>query len=157
MKPPCRSCRRCYNGRSLTGLSRSTLVSDRTTQRSLSGHPGERYSRLAHLRCCSARNSSRSLPSRAGLLRFHKMLPEFVWDASVLEGNLFTFPEVKCSGMALPQIIPTTAVPTLTREKITLAGPSVTSLIRAQLLHCIIPPCPLTLTKSPDIVMMHRQ
>jgi hypothetical protein len=27
--------------------------------------------------------------------RFHKMLPEFVWDASVLEGNPFTFVEVK--------------------------------------------------------------
>ncbi len=27
--------------------------------------------------------------------RFHKMLPEFVWDASVLEGNPFTYPEVK--------------------------------------------------------------
>ncbi len=27
--------------------------------------------------------------------RFHKMLPEFVWDASVLEGNPLTFPEVK--------------------------------------------------------------
>lgn len=27
--------------------------------------------------------------------RFHKMLSEFVWDASVLEGNPFTFPEVK--------------------------------------------------------------
>ena len=27
--------------------------------------------------------------------RFYKMLPEFVWDASVLEGNPFTFPEVK--------------------------------------------------------------
>ena len=27
--------------------------------------------------------------------RLHKMLPEFVWDASVLEGNPFTFPEVK--------------------------------------------------------------
>ena len=26
--------------------------------------------------------------------RLHKMLPEFVWDASVLEGNPFTFPEV---------------------------------------------------------------
>jgi Fic family protein len=25
----------------------------------------------------------------------HKMLPEFVWDASVLEGNPFTYPEVK--------------------------------------------------------------
>ena len=27
--------------------------------------------------------------------RMHRMLPEFVWDASVLEGNPFTFPEVK--------------------------------------------------------------
>ncbi|KXU36149.1 cell filamentation protein Fic [Ventosimonas gracilis] len=27
--------------------------------------------------------------------RFYKMLPEFVWDAGVLEGNPFTFPEVK--------------------------------------------------------------
>lgn len=27
--------------------------------------------------------------------RFHRMLPEFVWDATVLEGNPFTFPEVK--------------------------------------------------------------
>lgn len=27
--------------------------------------------------------------------RFHKMLPEFVWEAGVLEGNPFTFPEVK--------------------------------------------------------------
>lgn len=27
--------------------------------------------------------------------RYHRMLPEFVWDASVLEGNPFTFPEVK--------------------------------------------------------------
>lgn len=27
--------------------------------------------------------------------RLHKMLPEFVWDAGVLEGNPFTFPEVK--------------------------------------------------------------
>ena len=27
--------------------------------------------------------------------RFHQMLPVFVWDASVLEGNPFTFPEVK--------------------------------------------------------------
>jgi len=27
--------------------------------------------------------------------RFYKMLAEFVWDASVLEGNPFTFPEVK--------------------------------------------------------------
>ncbi|MDR3054097.1 MAG: hypothetical protein LBU53_01650 [Zoogloeaceae bacterium] len=26
---------------------------------------------------------------------FHRMLPEFVWDASVLEGNPFTFPEIK--------------------------------------------------------------
>lgn len=27
--------------------------------------------------------------------RLHRMLPEFVWDASMLEGNPFTFPEVK--------------------------------------------------------------
>ena len=27
--------------------------------------------------------------------RLHRMLPEFVWDASVLEGNPFTYPEVK--------------------------------------------------------------
>ena len=27
--------------------------------------------------------------------RFYRMLPEFVWDASVLEGNPLTFPEVK--------------------------------------------------------------
>jgi hypothetical protein len=27
--------------------------------------------------------------------RFHRMLPEYVWDAAVLEGNPFTFPEVK--------------------------------------------------------------
>lgn len=27
--------------------------------------------------------------------RFHRLLPEFVWDAAVLEGNPFTFPEVK--------------------------------------------------------------
>lgn len=27
--------------------------------------------------------------------RFYKMLPEFVWDASMLEGNPFTFPEVQ--------------------------------------------------------------
>jgi len=27
--------------------------------------------------------------------RFARMLPEYVWDAGVLEGNPFTFPEVK--------------------------------------------------------------
>jgi len=27
--------------------------------------------------------------------RFHRMLPEFVWDAGVLEGNPFTYPEVQ--------------------------------------------------------------
>lgn len=27
--------------------------------------------------------------------RFHRLLPEYVWDASVLEGNPFTFPEIK--------------------------------------------------------------
>jgi hypothetical protein len=29
------------------------------------------------------------------LFRFHKMLPAFVWDAAVLEGNPFTLPEVQ--------------------------------------------------------------
>ena len=40
----------------------------------------------------------RELP-RASLnrvvFRFSRMLPEYVWDAGVLEGNPFTFPEVK--------------------------------------------------------------
>jgi Fic family protein len=39
-----------------------------------------------------------SVPSHSlerACFRFHKMLAEFVWDASVLEGNPFTFPEVK--------------------------------------------------------------
>jgi len=39
-----------------------------------------------------------SIPSHSverACFRFHKMLPEFVWDAAVLEGNPFTFPEVK--------------------------------------------------------------
>jgi Fic family protein len=29
------------------------------------------------------------------VFRYHRMLPEYVWDAAVLEGNPFTFPEVK--------------------------------------------------------------
>jgi Fic family protein len=29
------------------------------------------------------------------IFRLHRMLPEYVWDAGVLEGNPFTFPEVK--------------------------------------------------------------
>jgi hypothetical protein len=29
------------------------------------------------------------------VFRLHKALPEFVWDASMLEGNPFTFPEVQ--------------------------------------------------------------
>lgn len=29
------------------------------------------------------------------VFRHHRMLPEYVWDAGVLEGNPFTFPEVK--------------------------------------------------------------
>ena len=33
-------------------------------------------------------------PERA-VFRFHRMLAEYVWDASMLEGNPFTFPEVK--------------------------------------------------------------
>ena len=39
-----------------------------------------------------------SIPSHSverACFRFHKLLPEFVWDASVLEGNPFTFAEVK--------------------------------------------------------------
>lgn len=39
-----------------------------------------------------------SVPSHSmerACFRFHKMLPEFVWDAAVLEGNPFTFSEVK--------------------------------------------------------------
>jgi Fic family protein len=32
---------------------------------------------------------------RRACFRFHKSLPEFVWDAAALEGNPFTFPEVK--------------------------------------------------------------
>lgn len=36
-----------------------------------------------------------SYPVARACFRFHKMLPEFVWDASMLEGNPFTFPEVK--------------------------------------------------------------
>jgi Fic family protein len=34
-------------------------------------------------------------PTARVLFRFQKSLPEFVWDAAVLEGNPFTFPEVK--------------------------------------------------------------
>lgn len=39
----------------------------------------------------------RAVPTHAierVVFRFHRMLPEFVWDASVIEGNPFTFPEV---------------------------------------------------------------
>jgi Fic family protein len=32
---------------------------------------------------------------RRAVWRFNRMLPEFVWDAGVLEGNPFTFPEVQ--------------------------------------------------------------
>ena len=31
------------------------------------------------------------------VFRFHRMLPEYVWDAGVLEGNPFTFPEAQFS------------------------------------------------------------
>src|SRR5258708_34589145 len=34
-------------------------------------------------------------PLELVVFRFRRMLPEFVWDAGVLEGNPFTFPEVK--------------------------------------------------------------
>jgi hypothetical protein len=40
-------------------------------------------------------NDLPSLSIKRVCFRFHRMLPEFVWDASVLEGNPFTFPEVK--------------------------------------------------------------
>jgi hypothetical protein len=36
-----------------------------------------------------------SHPIERVCFRFHKMLPEFVWDASVLKGNPFSFPEIK--------------------------------------------------------------
>lgn len=39
-----------------------------------------------------------TIPSRSierACFRLHKMLPEFVWDAAVLEGNPFTFSEVR--------------------------------------------------------------
>ena len=29
------------------------------------------------------------------IIRFHRMLPEYLWDAGVLQGNPFTFPEAK--------------------------------------------------------------
>src|SRR5882724_12763120 len=32
---------------------------------------------------------------RRAVWRFSKMLPEYVWDAAVLEGNPFTYPEVQ--------------------------------------------------------------
>ncbi len=32
---------------------------------------------------------------KRAIFRFRRMLPEYVWDAGVLEGNPFTFPEVK--------------------------------------------------------------
>ncbi|HXP21759.1 MAG TPA: hypothetical protein VN840_19120, partial [Streptosporangiaceae bacterium] len=32
---------------------------------------------------------------RRALWRFMRMLPEYVWDAAVLEGNPFTYPEVQ--------------------------------------------------------------
>ena len=38
------------------------------------------------------------LPShgtKRALWRFSRMLPEYVWDAAVLEGNPFTYPEVQ--------------------------------------------------------------
>jgi hypothetical protein len=34
-------------------------------------------------------------PVERAVFRLHKALPEFVWDAAVLEGNPFTFPEVQ--------------------------------------------------------------
>ena len=34
-------------------------------------------------------------PVERAVARFHEMLPEFVWDAAVLEGNPFSLPEIK--------------------------------------------------------------
>lgn len=48
-------------------------------------------------RAASAEMAAR-VPSHSverACFRFHRMLPEFVWDASSLEGNPFTFPEVQ--------------------------------------------------------------
>ena len=43
---------------------------------------------------CIPREIPRASVERA-VFRFHRMFPEYVWDAGVLEGNPFTFPEVK--------------------------------------------------------------
>ncbi|HTY48282.1 MAG TPA: hypothetical protein VMB48_01170 [Steroidobacteraceae bacterium] len=45
-------------------------------------------------RAAVPRDIPRASVERA-VFRFHRMLPEYVWDAGVLEGNPFTFPEVK--------------------------------------------------------------
>ena len=36
----------------------------------------------------------------SGHFRFSRMLPEYVWDAGVLEGNPFTFPKLRRSSKA---------------------------------------------------------
>jgi hypothetical protein len=43
----------------------------------------------------SASGFDQEKPVQQRCFRLHRMLPEFVWDASVLEGNPFTYPEVK--------------------------------------------------------------
>jgi hypothetical protein len=45
-------------------------------------------------RDCVPRQFPRASLDRV-VFRFRRMLPEYVWDAGVLEGNPFTFPEVK--------------------------------------------------------------
>jgi Fic family protein len=50
---------------------------------------GFSWDRAAAAACVAAH------PVPRACFRFHKMLAEFVWDAGVLEGNPFTFPEVQ--------------------------------------------------------------
>jgi Fic family protein len=55
----------------------------------LSSALGFSWNRLENLEAVSTHSIERVT------FRFHQMLSVFVWDASVLEGNPFTFPEVK--------------------------------------------------------------
>jgi len=55
----------------------------------LSSALGFNWNRLENLEAVSTHSIERVT------FRFHQMLSVFVWDASVLEGNPFTYPEVK--------------------------------------------------------------
>ncbi len=55
---------------------------------------GFRWDRAAFLKMVQD-GTVRAHSVERACFRFHKMLPEFVWDAGVLEGNPFTFPEVQ--------------------------------------------------------------